>query len=377
MRTPRRAVMASFVLNGALFGAWASRIPAITEKHALTAGDFGLLLLVMGVGAILSFPLAGRASDTIGASKATRYVAFAYLTSLTFLGLAPNPLTLAMALFFFGATHGAMDVVMNAWAGEVEEYLKKPIMASFHGLWSLGTGVGAASGFFAVQVAMAPLLHFVLFSLVITSMLWWVWIDWQRPTKPAVQDSPIFALPKGVLLLVGLFALCSAVIEGGAADWGALMLIETTAVSEAKAALGFAVFSVAMVTMRLSGDRITARFGSVGVASVSGVVAAIGACLVVFGPNYTVALVGFGLMALGVAMIFPLAYSRAARDPDVPSGAAIASVATMGYGGLLVGPPVLGGIAELTSLQMSFGILIVLALLSSVLAGSLRTKPVG
>ena len=155
-------------------------------------------------------------------------------------------------------------------------------------------------------------------------------------------------------------------------DWSATFLIEVTQVSEARAALGFTAFSVLMVVTRLLGDRVIAALGPVLVTRLSGGIAALGGLLAVVAGTYWMSLLGFALMGIGYATIIPMAFSRAAREDGVSAGQAIASVATLGYGGLLLGPPIIGGLAELTSIRLAFGLLIVLAVLMSLIAGAMR-----
>lgn len=373
------AVTAMFVLNGALFGMWASRIPAIAARHGLDKGALGLLLLFLAVGAILSFPLAGRWSDRFGAARVTRRIAMLYTLALLPLALAPGPVTLALALFAFGATHGAMDVAMNTWAGEVERHIGRPVMSSFHAMFSLGAGLGAASGFVAARAGMGTAPHFVIGgALVAVATLWIARIDWPSPTRARAKGDPVFAFPRGPLLLVGAFAFCASLGEGSMTDWSAVFLVDVTRASEADAALGYVAFSVAMVVMRLLGDRVTKRFGPVTTARLAGITAAIGVLMVVGPGTYPAALLGFALMGIGYAVIVPLAFSRATNDPHLSPGVAIASVSTLGYGGFLVGPPLIGFVAEASSIRAAFVILLVLSALIVVLAkavGPVRNRP--
>ncbi|SMX31503.1 MFS transporter [Actibacterium lipolyticum] len=375
-KTPWRAVAAMFALNGALFGMWASRIPAVKLQHALSEGSLGLLLLLMAAGAIVAFPFAGRAADRLGSASITRRVAFANLIALVLIGLAPTVWALAVALFLFGATHGGVDVAMNAWAAEVERRAERPMMSSFHAMFSLGAGVGAGTGFLAASYGVSILSHFALCGVVITAVtMWLAGIDWVSETSVS-KGAPVFALPKGALFFVGLVAFCSTIGEGGIADWSAVYLQSVTGVTQAKAALGYVVFSVAMVAMRLAGDRVVQTFGPLKTARLAGVAATVGVMIAVGFGTYATALIGFVLMGLGYALIVPLAFSRAANDPMVPQGVAIASVATLGYGGILLGPPVIGFVAEATSIRVAFGILAVLALLIVGLSGALRQRQV-
>lgn len=373
IRTPWRAVSAMFLLNGALYGIWAARIPAIAQTHALGPGELGLLLLLLAGGAIISFPLAGRMADRFGAYRVTIRLAFAYTAALIAIALAPGVWTVAAALFVFGAAHGAMDVAMNTWASEVEKHMGRPVMSSFHAMFSLGAGVGAGTGVLAAAGGIGPQAHFALAGPVLAAVTLAVaWINWPRQPAPEATGGSLLALPRGGLVAVGFVAFCTSLGEGAMADWSAVFLILTANVSEAVAALGYTVFSVAMVVMRLLGDRVIQHLGPVQAARGAGVLAFSGVVMAVsFGTMATV-LVGFALMGLGYAVIVPLAFSRAANDPDMAPGAAIASVSTLGYGGLLLGPPLIGFLAELTSLRLAFILLGALAALIVVLANTLR-----
>ncbi len=378
LRSPWRAVAAMFILNGLLYGIWASRIPAIASQHQLDKASLGLLLLALATGAILSFPLAGRWTDQYGSAPITKKIAVAYAAALVGLALAPNVWLLACALFLFGATHGSMDVAMNAWAGEVERHMARPVMSSFHAMWSVGAGVGAASGYAAANLQASPQDHFIVMatlSLAIT--LPWAMISWQS-TRHEKQDGakgPLFPLPKGALVLVGIVAFCASLGEGAMADWSAIFLVSVAQADEATAALGFSVFSVAMVIMRLAADQLVQKIGPAQAARIGGLLAGLGVSLAIFISQQEVILIGFALMGLGYAVLFPLAFSRAANDGSLSPGAAIASVATLGYGGLLLGPVIIGFVAEISSLQIAFLILAALAMVIILLAHVLALPP--
>ncbi|WP_367646700.1 MFS transporter [Ruegeria arenilitoris] len=370
-----RAVAAMFILNGALFGIWASRIPAVRDRLDLTHEALGYGLLFMAAGAVCSFPVTGRLTDRFGAVALTRVIAVLYTLSLILLGTAGGFWALAAFLFVFGAFHGSMDVAMNAWAAEVEQAYRKPVMSSFHAMWSLGAGLGALSGYGAVQMGLTVMQHFLLAGGVVVALaLALSWVRWSS-RKAASPGGTFFALPSGALILVGFTALCGALGEGAVADWSAIFLRDVTGAAESIAALGYAVFSVTMVAFRLAGGFVIARFGPVVTARFGGVCAALGVFGVVSAGEAGLALAGFALMGVGYAVIMPLAFSRAANDPHVPPGQAIASVATLGYGGLLIGPPLIGFLAEMLTLRLAFTALLPLAVLIVLLSGALRPAP--
>ncbi len=363
-RSGRRAISLLFFINGALIGVWASRIPAITDIHSLSPAMLGLVLLVLASGGILAFPFSGYAMDRLGAGRVTRSLAVVYLFSIILIPLAPNVLALAGALWVFGAVHGAMDVAMNGWAAKLEQGYRRPIMSSFHAVFSLGAGLGAASGYFAVSADYEILTHFSISVVLSAAGLVYIWLQDEGcdMTPRPDQKAPLFSLPKGPLLAVALIAFCSAIGEGGNGDWSALFLISSAGVDEARAAIGYAVFSAAMVVMRLLGDRLIARHGPLKMARISGIFGAIGGVVVLFAPMFELKLVGFALLGAGFAVMFPLAYSRAANDPVMPPGAALAAVATLGYGGLLLGPVVIGFLAQIFGIERAFGVMILLGI---------------
>ncbi|WP_299148858.1 MFS transporter [uncultured Tateyamaria sp.] len=368
------AVSAMFALNGALYGMWASRIPAVADIHGLDAGDLGWLLLLLAGGAITAFPLAGRFADRLGAARVTLNIAIAYSVALCLIGIAPNVTLLALMLFLFGATHGAMDVAMNTWAGEAERYIARPVMSSFHAMFSLGAGLGAASGYGAELYDVSIAAHFIPGTAAIAALtLALARIPWASAPQANTTSTPLFPIPRGALVAVGLIAFCASMGEGAMVDWSALFLVDIAQVSAANAALGYTVFSIAMVVTRLIGDQVTKAFGPVTTARIAGVFATAGTLCAVSFATYGAALVGFVLMGIGYAVIMPLVFSRAANDPHLPPGTAIASVATLGYGGLLLGPPLIGFIAHATTLRTGFGVLAVLAALIIGLAYAVRS----
>ena len=371
-----RAVIAAFALNGLLFGAWAARVPAFKEGFALDPGTLGLLLLGLAGGAIAAFPLAGALSERWGAQILTWRCALGYAPALVLLALAPTPLMLGLTLAFFGAMHGAMDVAMNGWGAQVETRTKRSTMSVFHAVFSFGAGLGAASGFAAVQLGLGPLEHFSAVALIGGVVC--LAVMYKSPssieTKAQATSGPLFAFPRGPLLLVGLIAFSASMGEGAMADWSAVFLRLASAATEAQAALGYAVFSVAMVLTRLCGGLLVDRFGAVATVRTSMATAVLGLSIAILSQSVTFVLAGFALTGIGYAVVMPLVFSRAARDPKIASGPAIASVATLGYGGMLLGPPVIGFVAQITGMRMSFAVLAVLALLATALAGKMRVE---
>ncbi len=369
-RTPWRAVAALFFLSGGLFGTWAGRIPAFVDRFDLGEASLGILLLCVAIGAVICFPFAGNLSDRKGAARVSIALAALALIALVLLPTVPGIVTLGLALMLFGAAQGGLDVAMNSWAAEVERGMRRPVMSSFHAMFSLGGGLGAGTGFVAADTGIGPAGHFLATAILIgLPCLWLARIPWNSVRS---SGGPVFAVPRGPLALVGFVALCSALGEGVIADWSAVYLYSIKGFSEAKATLGFAAFSISMVAARLMADRLVAIYGAAKSARTGSLVAATSMAVVLFSGNLPLMLLGFAGIGLGYAVLFPLAYSRAANDPQVPPGQAIAAVATLGYGGLLAGPPAIGAIAAATSLEHAFALVGLLTLLVSALARSLK-----
>ncbi|MEX0283466.1 MAG: MFS transporter [Paracoccaceae bacterium] len=371
-----RAVVAAFAFNGLFFGTWAARIPAFKDKFDLDPQTLGLLLLGLAAGAIVSFPVAGTLSERLGAARLTVLCAWAYGPVFVALAFAPSPIWLAFALLAFGAVHGGMDVVMNAWGAKVETDMGRSTMSIFHALFSVGAGLGAASGYVAARLGMDPTAHFLIVAGAGALVSLPLMIPVARNTLPDPQagGTPMLALPSRSLILVGLIAFTSSMGEGAMADWSAVFLLTVAEATEAEAALCYTVFSVAMVVVRLMGGVVIARLGPVFACRASAATAFLGLMISIFGGSQALIYMGFALVGMGYAVIMPLAFSRAANDPKIRPGPALAGVATLGYGGLLLGPPIIGFLAQAVGIRLSFLALAALTLLAMVLASQLRMK---
>lgn len=368
----RVAIYLTFFVCGFILAAWVSRIPAIKQSLGLNTAELGLVLLGAPVGLVLAMPLTGWLIAHWGSRPVLTFASLSNCFSLPLLALAPNGWTLALALFVFGFTNAAMDISMNAQAVEAEKRSARPIMSSFHALFSLGGLVGAALGGAAAAAGMEPLPFFTWMTAVsVLLMLWAIWYLIQvRPTP----SGPRFVWPRGVLLGLGLIVFCTGLGEGAVADWSAVFMKQVVGSSEAVAALAFSAFSVAMVVGRLTGDALTHRFGPVALARAGGLLAAAGFVTTLIATRPEVAMLGFVMVGLGYCALFPLAFSAAGRVPGVEPGVALASVATLGYLGFLAGPPVIGLIAHATSLRVSFALVAGLAVVIALLAGLLRPR---
>ncbi len=368
----RLAVAVAFFVCGFILAVWVARIPAIKEHLRLSTGDFGLVLFGMPLGLIVAMPLTGIGISRFGSHRTVTWAAFGYCLTLPFLALAPTGWWLALGLFVFGFTQAAMDISMNAQAIEVEKGYHRPIMSSFHAVFSLGGLVGAGLGAGAAGLGITPLPFFIAMMLVgIAATLW---ATSNLIPMPGTPGGTPFAWPHGVLVGLGLVLFCTGLGEGAVGDWSGVFMRQEIGSSEAISALAFSAFSIAMVIGRLYGDALNHRFGPVALARGGGFLAALGYIIALLSPTPIPALIGFVLTGLGYCTLFPLVFSAAGNVPGFSPGMGLASVATLGYLGFLVGPPLIGLVSQATSLRVGFALVAGLAVVIVVFAGLLRPQ---
>ncbi|MFF7802681.1 MFS transporter [Streptomyces olivaceus] len=372
VRRARYAVAAVFAVHGSVTGSFATRVPWIQEHAGVSAGQLGLALAFPALGASVAMPLAGRVSHRFGARTALRGLLALWTLALVLPSLAPNLLTLCLALFVYGASAGVSDVAMNALGVETENRLDKSIMSGLHGMWSAGALIGSAAGTLAAHLGTDARTHHALAAAVLT-VVGLVACTWVLDLQPAEDEDPPprFALPPKSAVLIGAVGFCAVFAEGASLDWSAVYLRDELETSAGLAAACTTGFTLTMAVARLVGDKVVDRFGSVRAVRVSGVLATLGGLLVVGGGHPAVAMTGFALIGLGIAVVVPLCFAAAGRAGSNPS-LAIAGVATITYTSGLVAPSAIGGLAQATSLVVSFGLVTVLAACLVVFARVLR-----
>ncbi|MFB6715535.1 MULTISPECIES: MFS transporter [unclassified Streptomyces] len=372
VRRARFAVAAVFTVHGAVTGSFATRVPWIQDHAGVSAGQLGLALAFPAIGASLSMPLAGAISHRFGARTALRGLLALWTLALVLPALAPNLLTLCAALFVYGATAGMSDVAMNALGVEVENRLDKSIMSGLHGMWSVGALIGSAAGTVAAHLGADARLHHSLASLVLTALgLIACRGVLDLRSEPDEEPPPRFTLPPKSALIIGAVGFCAVFAEGASLDWSAVYLRDIMDTSAGLAAASTTAFALTMAVARIVGDKVVDRFGAVRTVRVGGALATVGGILVVTSPSAPLAMCGFGLLGLGVAVVVPLAFAAAGRSGPNPSQA-IAGVATITYTSGLIAPSAIGSLAEATSLVVSFGLVTVLAFGLVLGAGVLR-----
>lgn len=374
-RAARIAVTAVFLLNGALFGSWAARVPAVQDRLGVGEGGLGLVLAGFSVGALLMMPLAGWWTARAGSRLTTRAGVVAYCLVLPLPALASSPVVAVIGTLLGGAAIGLLDVAMNAHGVEVERRYGRPILSSFHAAFSFGGLLGAGLGAVAAGVDLDVRWHLVTASLAAAALGAVVTRGLLPGHSDATQGGPVFVRPPRTLWLLGLMAFCCLLAEGAAADWGAVYVDESLGAAAAVAALAFAAFSVTMTLGRLVGDRLTERLGPALLVRGSGMLGAGGVALALLAGTPAAALAGFACLGAGLAVVVPTVFRGAASTPGVAPGVGLAAVSTLGYTGFLVGPPLIGVLAELTSLPTALGFVSVCCAVVAALAPAARPAP--
>ncbi|HKG24197.1 MAG TPA: MFS transporter [Thermomicrobiales bacterium] len=372
-RAARRAVMATFGINGLALSSWFPHIPAVQRKLELSDGTLGVALLGTAVGALVATTASGWVIARVGSRLTTQVAVLALCASLPLPGLAPNLVLLVLSLVLLGAANGVLDVAMNTQAVAVEKRYRRPIMSTFHGVFSLG---GLASSGLAVVIVgsgVGTVTHLTFAGLVL-GIAAFVATRWLLPDEGTRDGAhgPIFARPSGPLIALGVVAFCVLLGEGAMADWSAVYLRNSLGTSAVYAAAGYAVFSSTMALGRLTGDRLTADFGPETLVRAGGAVVAIGLGLALILGRPAAALIGFACVGAGLSFMFPIVLSAAGRVRGVAPGLALAAVTSVGYTGFLAGPPLIGLVAQVTSLRIALGIVAALGALITALAPAVR-----
>ncbi len=369
----RWSISTVFLLNGAGIGLWAAHVPVVQARLGIDLATLSMVLLTIAAGALLAMPLMGGFTARWGTRRMTLLSGFAFAALLAVLMGVSDLRLLFVAAFAFGVSNGALDVAMNANASEVEAARGIPTLSSIHGFYSLGGLIGAALGGLVIgqgwgdgKGAMAMgIATAIALALVAPRVM---------AFAPTYEAGSHFQLPRGAALSLGLLALLCFAVEGALVDWSALLMQERTKAVPAQAALGFSAFSIAMAACRFAGDRMILRFGAMRVMVLGGLAMFAGLATAVLSTHFLLSAAGFALIGIGAANVVPLLFGAASRIPGMSAGAGVAAVATLGYGGLLLAPPVLGYIASHASIMVALGMLSLSGLVIAMSAGIIKVK---
>lgn len=357
-RREQVATRVIFLVVGIVMAGFAPLVPLAKQRLALDEGALGLLLLCLGLGSILAMPITGILTARWGCRSVIAVASIIMIAAFPFLAVADSWLAMAAAIAIFGASLGTVDVAMNIQAVMVERDSGRPMMSGFHGLFSLG-GIAGAGGVSALLGlgGLSPLVAAIVVGAA-ALLLVGLSLGGLLPYGDNGQEkSPLFVLPKGSVLLLGVLCLLTFLAEGSVLDWSAVFLTTVRGADIGLAGLGYAAFAVAMTGGRLAGDRIRMGLGERRVILFGGLIGAVGFAVVLLVPSAHIGLIGYFLVGVGASNLVPVLFSAAGRTRDMSPGLAITSVSTLGYLGLLAGPALIGLVAHLITLPFAFVLL--------------------
>ena len=357
------AARAFFFIGGFGTATWAPLVPLLRERLMVGDDVLGMLLLCIGVGSLLTMPLSGALAMRLGCRRVVMTAAVLFAAILLLVSCV-DALSLAVPIvLIFGAVMGCIDVVVNIVAVLVEKGIGRRIMSGMHAFWSLGGFVGA--GLYGVWVGLLGLTPFQSTAIAAGLILLLTAVFGRHLIPYGGGGGALLALPRGIIVFVGMTAFIAFLSEGAVMDWGGVYLTTVRGMDLALAGTGYSVFSAAMLMMRFLGDRVVQRIGALLVAVGGALLAFGGILLVMFAPVDALLYVGFFAIGIGSANIVPVFFSLMGRQNVMPVSAAVSAVSTMGYLGILAGPAAIGFVSSLTTLQTAFAMLAALSILQA------------
>jgi MFS family permease len=352
----RVAVTVMFVIHGLLFASWTAHIPQVKAHLHLTDGALGLALLGAPVGSVAAMLGTGALLSRAGSRAVVRISAAGYCLTGCLAGMADSLPWLFAALAAWGVFQGVLDVAMNTQGITVERALGRPIMPVLHGGWSVGSLAGAAAGILGVATGTGLTAQLLLLGLPAVAVATWMSPRLLTDPRPERAAGAGRTRMTGVLAILGMIAFAGLLCEGATADWAAVYLRDELHTTAAVSGLGYAAFALAMVAVRLSGGRLLALAGPRRLLGVLAGVATAGMTAGLLSGVPVIAIVGFGLLGVGLASIIPTLFSAAGNQPGIAPGTAVATVSAIGWAGFMCGPPLIGFAAEQTSRTVALGV---------------------
>jgi MFS family permease len=357
LRPRRISISLFFFFYGFIYASWASRIPNIQQNLNLSETVLGALLLAMPVGSFLTLPISGYLTSKIGSRKVAIMSSLVYSCLLAGIGFSQSVWQLTICLFLFGSAGNMLNISINTQAIALEVLYKKIIISSFHGMWSVAGLFAASLGTYFIAKAFPVDFHFLLIGAISFSSflicLRYLLHDYSRPQ----QKHAFFPKPDKAFLGLGILAFCSMICSGAMFDWSGVYFKKVVTSNPAFIGVGYTAFMVSMTAIRFVTDWLTQHVGFKKIIACCGIFITVGLLIAVFFPYLWPATIGMLFVGAGVSPVVPLVFSVAGKSKVLSPPVAIAAVSSIGFIGLLIGPPVIGFIAGLTSLKISFLIL--------------------
>jgi MFS family permease len=374
-RTARISVSSFFFIAGLCFFSWTTRIPEIQSHLKLNDGSLGTVLFALPGGSMVCLPIAGWLVTKLGSRNCMLISAFIYTLLLCIIGTVGAVWGLVATLFFFGMAGNLMNISINTQAIGTEAMYGRSIMASFHGLWSLGGFAGASIGTLMVALSIGALNHFIVIAILIILLVLVFFRYSLKKDQQGIEDvKSIFVWPDKSLMNLGILAFCCMGCEGCMFDWSAIYFRDIVRAPQNLITVGLTTFTITMATGRFVADWLVTRFGVTRVLQLSGTLITVGLFTAVIFPNFYAAAFGFFLTGFGVSSVVPLTYGLAGKSTTMSTGMAIAAVSTVGFIGFLAGPPLIGYIAHASNLRWSFAVMGILGFGTALLASRARIE---
>ncbi|HEU5366687.1 MAG TPA: MFS transporter [Hanamia sp.] len=373
-RKYRIATSVFFFIAGLTFSTWASRIPAIQAELHLSDAGLGGVLFALPAGLMTSLPVSGWLVSRFGSRPMVIIGSVFYPLILLLLASSTSVLQLVLSLFSFGIMGNLINIAMNTQAVGVETLYGRSVMASFHGLWSLAGFTGAVTGAFFVSRDLSPMIHFTMVAVAAVIL---VLVSYKFTLPHDIghrQRQKVFVKPDKKILLLGMIAFCCLVNEGAMSDWSGVYFKTVVKAPASIITLGYVAFTSTMALGRFVGDSLVTKFGAKRMLQISGSVITSGLLIAVIFPFLPTATAGFFLVGFGVSSVVPIVYGLAGKSTTMSAGAALAAVSTIGFLGFLIGPPLIGFIAQTISLRWSFTLIAILGFGTALLARKLKLK---
>jgi MFS family permease len=352
----RLAVAIFFFVNGFCYSNWVARMPEVKDIYNVSYGTLSTLLLFTAAGSLTAMPFAGIISAMFGSRRITGVLGILFCLVIPLIPQFSNLWMIRIMFYMIGVIAGGLDVAMNGQAVFVERLWKRPIMSSFHAVFSIGTALGAGSGALFTKFHIPLSIHLSIIALLGLILNAWAAMNLvhDKPQKNLnTEGSSVgLRLPTAAILPLGIIAFCGMTGEGSMADWSAMYMNKIVGKDLSFSALAFGSFTTAMTIGRFFGDSLLENLGKRKLLIYNSLAAIFGLSLSLIFLNPYIVLLGFFITGLGVATIVPIVYSSAGNTEGVSPSVGIAMATTVGYAGFFVGPPVIGYIADLSTLRV-------------------------
>ena len=377
----RLAILAFYFAQGLCFSSWASRIPDIKYSLGMDEGTLGSVLFALPIGQLIAMPFSGQIISKFGTVRVLLTALPLYTVMLMGIGFSSSIWQLALFLCLFGVCGNFLNISVNTQGVYIEDYYRRPIMAFFHGGWSIAGFTGALLGLLAINLGLIPFYHFIGIALIVLSIAFlnykYLFPDMRRmkqeKLQPEVKDKSIKRfMPEKLLVLLGIVGFCGMASEGAMFDWSGVYFQDVVKAPQKLVPIGYAAFMIMMASGRFMADKLIVEFGRKRLLQACGLLISLGLFMAVLFPNLIVCTVAFMIVGLGVSSVIPIIYSVAGKESKVQANIALVIVSSVSFIGFLMGPPLIGYIAHISSLRHSYAFIGVFGVCIAILVSRMK-----